>query len=375
MEKALDGFLKSAKLAPGDSIPHYNAAVIYYQLDAPQQAAHHYNLAHEANPKDPDILFNLAITLKQLGRIQEALDCYYTILEIAPHDTAARYNLGILLMESGLLEEAADFFREVLAADTAHASACNNLAYLYHRWGMTAEALETYNQLLEIDPFHKTASHMQAALAGKTPDQPPAEYIRDVFDHFQDYDSAMQDSLGYYTPWNLLDLLRESLPEKKWFNHILDLGCGTGLSGSAFRSMTESLTGIDLSLTMLAQAEEKQIYDELRQTEIISFLRSTERHYDLFLAADVFVYHGDLFPVMEEISKRCRPGGLVLFSTELAEKGFLLRETGRYAHSVSYVQDTAEQCGLNLLQSRVTDIRKERGEWLKGGLYLFACQI
>ncbi|MFO7760881.1 MAG: tetratricopeptide repeat protein [Desulfobia sp.] len=370
-EKALAGFLKSAELSPDSTVAHFNAAVIYHQFNDLKKAVHHYRLAHKTDPEDPDILFNLAISLKELGRIEEALDCYYANLETNPGDTETRYNLGMLLMEKGLMEEAASFFRKVLAIDPSHAPACNNLAYLYHRLGMTSEALETYNLLLELNPAHKTAAHMKAALTGDNPDHPPPEYIRDVFDQFQDYDKTMQDNLRYNIPRELGNLLCDCLPEKKQFDHVLDLGCGTGLAGPIFRSMTKRLTGIDLSINMLTQAEKKQIYDKLRQEEIVSFLRNTGQQYDLFLAADVFVYSGDLLPVMGEIGKRSQTGGLLLFSTELAEKDFSLKKTGRYAHSADYLKKTAGQCGFHLLQSRAANIRKEKGEWIKGGFYLF----
>ena len=39
------------------------------------------------------------------------------------------------------------------------------------------------------------------------------------------------------------------------FAAMLDLGCGTGLAGAAFRAEVGHLTGIDLSAAMIAQAE------------------------------------------------------------------------------------------------------------------------
>ncbi len=52
----------------------------------------------------------------------------------------------------------------------------------------------------------------------------------------------------------------------------LDLGCGTGLSGAAFRGMVDVLTGIDLSTKMIARAKAKGIYDDLVHVDISSFL-------------------------------------------------------------------------------------------------------
>ena len=45
------------------------------------------------------------------------------------------------------------------------------------------------------------------------------------------------------------------------FGAMLDLGCGTGLAGAAFRPLVDRLVGVDLSPGMVAQAESK---DHLR---------------------------------------------------------------------------------------------------------------
>ena len=40
--------------------------------------------------------------------------------------------------------------------------------------------------------------------------------------------------------------------------HIIDLGCGTGLTGVALKNPRNSLTGIDISPAMLEKAREKR---------------------------------------------------------------------------------------------------------------------
>ena len=47
------------------------------------------------------------------------------------------------------------------------------------------------------------------------------------------------------------------------FGTMLDLGCGTGLAGEAFRPHVDWLEGVDLSPGMIAQARKKTIYDRL----------------------------------------------------------------------------------------------------------------
>jgi hypothetical protein len=45
------------------------------------------------------------------------------------------------------------------------------------------------------------------------------------------------------------------------FGAMLDLGCGTGLGGAAFRAFVDRLVGVDLSPAMVAQASAKGLYD------------------------------------------------------------------------------------------------------------------
>ena len=103
------------------------------------------------------------------------------------------------------------------------------------------------------------------------------------------------------------------------FNHMLDLGCGTGLAGMAFRPLVRRLTGIDLSPAMVARARAKQVYDRLDTDDLVQFLAAEQSNggvYDLVVAADVFVYLFDLAPVATAVAKVLRPDGLFAFTVE-----------------------------------------------------------
>ena len=45
------------------------------------------------------------------------------------------------------------------------------------------------------------------------------------------------------------------------FGTMLDLGCGTGLAGVAFRPHVDWLVGVDLSPKMIEEARRKALYD------------------------------------------------------------------------------------------------------------------
>jgi predicted TPR repeat methyltransferase len=211
---------------------------------------------------------------------------------------------------------------------------------------------------------------MLASLLGETTDAAPSSYVKEVFDHFSDYDRKMQGNLDYSTPRQLRDLLEKSLPDAGKFQNGLDLGCGTGLSGEAFKDTVNTLTGIDLSPVMLAAASDKGIYTALYEMELVAFLEISDETYDFFVAADVFVYLGNLEPLFRQIHKHAAPGACFLFSTEKTETDFILQATGRYAHAENYIRSLAEKTGFSVKACTSANIRKEKGEWIRGNLYV-----
>ena len=123
---------------------------------------------------------------------------------------------------------------------------------------------------------------------------------------------------------------------------MLDLGCGTGLVGTAFRAQVDHLTGVDLAAGMIEQARRRSLYDRLETAELTAFLAAevvAGRRYDLVLAADVLVYVRDLSPVVDAVRRVLAPRGLFAFTVEThAGEGVLLRESLRYAHGAACVR-------------------------------------
>ena len=71
---------------------------------------------------------------------------------------------------------------------------------------------------------------------------------------------------------------------------------------------------------MLKIAEEKDVHNKLYSGDIIDYITNAKMGYDFLVAADVFVYIGDLSEIFQLVrSKNMKPGKLV-FSTEHTEK-------------------------------------------------------
>ncbi|MEJ2434191.1 MAG: methyltransferase domain-containing protein [Pseudolabrys sp.] len=144
----------------------------------------------------------------------------------------------------------------------------------------------------------------------------PVGYVRALFDAYAaDFDDALTGGLRYRGPDMLLYAVARACGGGTMrIGKVLDLGCGTGLAGAAFRPFCARLTGVDRSPGMLAEARGKRLYDELVEAEAMAYLRAeAERDAacDLILAADVLIYFrlGGLEPViLDPASARTEKG-------------------------------------------------------------------
>src|SRR5690606_25849867 len=149
-----------------------------------------------------------------------------------------------------------------------------------------------------------------AALRGDpAPESAPAEYVAGLFDQYaEEFDAHLTGELGYQTPQRLREPF-DGLAGGATGLRVLDLGCGTGLSGLVFRDCAAHLAGVDLSPRMLDKARGRGIYDELHCADLVQALERPGPDWDLMLAADVFVYLGDLGAVLRAAARALRPGG------------------------------------------------------------------
>jgi predicted TPR repeat methyltransferase len=233
------------------------------------------------------------------------------------------------------------------------------------------EAEESFNKAISIKPDYFEAIHLLASLTGKTTRSAPRIYVENLFDAYASkFDNSLIDKLGYKTPKLIVDMILGN-SQGDSVGAILDLGCGTGLVGAEVKEFCTNLEGIDVSNLMLEEAERKQLYDRLTHGDILDYLSTEDLSYDYFISADVFVYVGDLSEIFRLIKSRNSSGGKLVFSTEHAEEGeFSLEETGRYSHSKAYISKLCDKFGYKLTDFQTVNLRKEKGQFVIGGLYL-----
>lgn len=371
LDSAKSCFLQLLEYFPQAPVLHYNLGLVYYEKGEYESGCTSFVKAASCNPEDMDILFNLALCQKKGGDLEGAVDSYKKVLQNDSKSIDSLYNLAGCYKDSRQDALAIETYLEVLKLVPDHSSAINNLAYVYHCSGESERAIHYYKMVLEANPDHQAAKHMLASLGGTSVTTSPESYIKEVFDNYSGkYERSLVTELEYSVPTTIRKLLDQRSGWKKHYDHGLDLGCGTGLSGQPFADMVVVLDGIDLSEKMMALAAEKNIYQHLYSGSFQNFLRSTEEKYDFFLAADVFAYVGDLEETFLLLRQCGRRDVLFCFSTEnFFGAGYHLQQTGRFSHSLSYVEEVAGATGWEVVKRYPTSLRKEKGEWVQGDIW------
>ncbi|MEN8207540.1 MAG: tetratricopeptide repeat protein [Pseudomonadota bacterium] len=321
------------------------------------------------NPRFALAYNNLGNALRAGGDVDAALDAFRQAIRVAPDFALAYYNLGDLLHAQGREDEAIASMKRALALEPEFADACNSLATMLMEQGAMDEARGLFERTLQLDNENTSARHMLAALEGHTTKSAPAGYVVGLFDGCAAYfDRHLVEELGYTVPRNLHKLVSQLPGTEQQELDVMDLGCGTGLCGPLFRGMARTMVGVDLSPGMLARAGERKLYDKLVRDDITNELRKYNNAYDLILAADVFIYVGRLDQVFEATTRTLRPGGLFAFSIETESGGedYVLRPSGRYAHSVAYIRRLANAVGLREVGLEESVLRMDKGQPIDG---------
>ena len=264
---------------------------------------------------------------------------------------------------------AAEVLEQALEVEADWAPAWFALGEARQQLGAFAAARDAFAQALRLDAEDRQGASLRlAALEGREVGALPRAYVARLFDDYAPrFNAHLTGDLAYRGPAVLFDAVQARAPGRR-FLRALDLGCGTGLAGVAFRAFVDDLRGVDLSPAMIDEARQAEIYDGLEVGDVVEALAAEPAaRVDLILAADVFVYLGELAPAFSAARRALAPGGLLTFTVE-AEPGdaFALGETLRFRHSRAYVSRALGAAGLTILTLEPTSTRREAGVEVPG---------
>ncbi|MGB6535010.1 MAG: methyltransferase [Xanthobacteraceae bacterium] len=282
-----------------------------------------------------------------------------------------RYKWALDHAARGDFAGAADILLQTLELAPGFATAWFALGAVRDRLGERDAAIAAFEKARDVDPDDYHGARLQLARLGAGNAAPAMThaYVRRLFDQYAErYDAALTEHLSYRAPALLrqaVDAVMHEAGRPMRFASMLDLGCGTGLAGEAFRSHVDRLVGVDLSPAMIARAAAKGLYDRLVTAEIGNALTTEATNaakYHLAVAADVFVYVNDFGPIAAGVARALAPDGLFAFTVETHEGfGVKLLPTLRYAHGEAYLRSALGAAGLAVAHLAKTPVRSEKG--------------
>lgn len=284
-----------------------------------------------------------------------------------------RFALARDYAADGDLAAAADLYAQATELAPGFASAWFALGEVREKLSDPVGARVAFAQAQAADPEdrHGAALHLARLGAADPATKELHTYVRTLFDQYAPrFDRALED-LGYRAP----ALLRDAVAaERNRFGTMLDLGCGTGLAGVAFRPHVDQLIGVDLSSKMVEEARHKGVYDRLEVGDIARFLsQQGAANTDLAIAADVFAYIGDFAGVCAAIANVLSPDGLFGFTVETHDgEGAIVGAKMRYQHAESFVRGVLSDASLRAVRLDKVSTRNENRVPVPGLLVIAA---
>jgi predicted TPR repeat methyltransferase len=348
-----------------------NIGVIAVKKEQGQRAVDYFTKALALDNDNEDARNNLAAAFIHHDRFENALIHYNLLLQQAPKNMEYLYNAGVAEMTLGHLQEAKTHFETMLSLENTHFEALTNLAAIHNRLDDREQAIVYLKQALAARPEDDCVTFMLNAMTGEdnSSNACPA-YVHNLFNSYAlYYDQHVQGPLNYMLPELITRILqKQSITD---VTNTIDLGCGTGLCGSALRNISHHLIGVDIADKMLSQARTKGFYDELIENDVVSYLENHQESHQLAVAADVLPYLSDLAPLFQILHKRLTNHGYFIFSHEIGESSsWTLQQSARFAHHPDYIQQLCADNGFQILYQENVVARLQNDQSMPVMLYL-----
>jgi predicted TPR repeat methyltransferase len=349
-EQAVALIERSLELEPDRADWHSNLGIVLRDRMRLDEAVAAYQKATALDPDHANAYSNLGVVLRGQGKLVEAEAAYRTAIRLNPEHMDAYTNLGILLAAQKRIPEAVACYCKVITLKPSHPDARRLLALAHTTVGEVDKARDIFAKWVKEEPDNPIARHMLAACSGQdVPARASDAFVETLFDGFAaSFDSKLA-RLSYRAPELVAGMLTELPIEPSKGLDVLDAGCGTGLCGPLIAPYARRMVGVDLSSRMLAQAEERHVYDELVKGELTAYLRDSAGAFDLIVSADTLVYFGPLEDVVGAAADALRPGGRLIFTVEKSVDAgveFSISPHGRYTHTRPYIERVLADANL-----------------------------
>ncbi|MGD9212468.1 MAG: class I SAM-dependent methyltransferase [Desulfobacteraceae bacterium] len=157
--------------------------------------------------------------------------------------------------------------------------------------------------------MQKTPDLWTATYEAKTQEELDQAYCRWV----DKYDHDTRTVMGYVGPDLAAAMLDYHLDSSE--SKVLDVGCGTGLVGEVLHSMGyENIEATDVCQDMLSEAEKKDVYDRVFQSDLSQRICVPNNNYDATICVGTFTYAHVGPEAFRELVRVTKPDGYICFT-------------------------------------------------------------
>ncbi|MBN2561207.1 MAG: tetratricopeptide repeat protein [Phycisphaerae bacterium] len=146
----------------GDDAVHYTLGVILGRQKRFSEAARHFRMAVQLNPKEVRYWERAGVALRDSGDFEGAVRHFTEALRLRPDDAMNQYNLGTVLEKQGDLEGAVRHYNRARALNPVDFQTPRDVGQILVRQKRFPEAIDYYSKALEADPSD-AAKHIDLA--------------------------------------------------------------------------------------------------------------------------------------------------------------------------------------------------------------------
>ncbi len=240
------------------------------------------------------------------------------------------FNLGIYHFKQGNITDAIFRFKLVIYFRPTELMAYYYLAKCMIIKNNSEKAIDILKKSIESGYGSKESIYLLATLdrSQAHPEYIPLTIIENYFDNEAlEFKKANTIEADHSNSKILFKICAEIIEkENKSIINIIDLGCGNGVSSLYFKEKfpSSNISGIDLSQEMINLSKKLKIqqipvFDDLTKTEMMDFLNTTSKKFDLITASNSLHYQKDLTSILNLARKALSDGGIMAFSIEKSD--------------------------------------------------------
>jgi Tfp pilus assembly protein PilF len=168
---ARDTYEKLCRAEPRNAAAQHRLAVVLTRMGELEAALPHFQVAHELEPTNAEIVCDLGYNAFLQGEYATAETLLRLALEVDPRHERATNNLAIVVGRTGRTRESFELFRTFQSEAEAHA----NVAYLHVQRNEVDLAARHYDRALTLDPRLRSAASAAVEIAQRQPHAAPAK--------------------------------------------------------------------------------------------------------------------------------------------------------------------------------------------------------